>query len=259
MRNLFKAIFLISLLLSGQATLATPTADASFIIQRGLDPVWQESFHRQLKEAFVTAYFKPVSGNGIEIANMDMFVDLIPDEDIAPFTARLISANVEIYLSIYTPDQLAMIASVLRSDIDATVEEIFSKKYQQEYAVALEQARTNAQLLGSDDSLVVELEEITKQIDALLAMAEDRGPEAMRHILKLGLTQVFAIVGFSRQIKLIEKEPDNPVTIAAIETNGVLNFANPVQRTTLLSQLSTSKNTGGIHFIRPPANSSELN
>ena len=259
MNNLFKLLLLTSLWLSGQVALATPQADASFIAQRSQDPAWLNSVQKSLKSAFVTVYFRPISGQGIKIANSEKFIELIPDEDIAPYLDRLISRTAEIYLSVYTPEQLASIATVLRADEDATVEEIFSEEYQQRYAAALEQARSNAHSSGSDDPLVIGLEELTVQLNAVSAMLKGGGAERLGQDMALGIGSLFTVMGYSREITKIEREPNNPVTIAAIKADGVLRFANPVQRQTLLRQLSASKNTGGIRFIKPPATSPETN
>ena len=259
MNNLFKLLLLTSLWLSGQVALATPQADASFIAQRNQDPAWMKTVRQMLKESFVTVYFRPISGHGVKIANVDQFIELIPDEDIAPYVDRLMSRTVEIYLSVYTPEQLASIATVLRADEDATVEEIFSEEYQQRYAAALEQARSNAHSSGSDDPLVIGLEELTVQLNAVSAMLKGGGAERLGQDMALGIGSLFTVMGYSREITKIEREPNNPVTIAAIKADGVLRFANPVQRQTLLRQLSASKNTGGIRFIKPPATSPETN
>lgn len=257
MSTLFKLLLLTTLLISGQATSATPQADASFIVQRNSNPAWMKIVHRKLKEAFVTVYFKPISELGVEIAEIEQFIELIPNEDIAPYVDRLTSKTVEIYLSVYTPEQLASIAAVLRADENATMEEILSEEYQRRHAVALEQARTNAQPSGSDEPLLVGLEELTVQLNAVAATLEGDGGEAIVQSMALGIGSLITLMGYTREITQIEQNPDNPVTIAALRADGVLRFANPVQRQTLLRQFSDSERTGGIQFIKPPANDAQ--
>ena len=259
MNSIIKTLFLTSLLLSGQATLATPQADASFIVHRSADQAWMKIVHRKLKEAFVTSYFMPISGFGIEIADMDQFVDLIPDEDIAPYVNRLMSKTVDLYLSTYTPEQLASIAAVMRADKDATIEEILSADYQRRHAVALEQARSNAQPSGSNDPLVMELEALTVQLSALTTALKGDGGEAIGQSMAVGLAPLFTLMGDTRVIEQMEQKPNNPVTIAALRADGILSFANPVQRKTLLRQFTASESTGGIQFKRPPANNTKSN
>ncbi|MDF1668596.1 MAG: hypothetical protein P1U83_03195 [Roseovarius sp.] len=257
MNTLFKVLFLTLLLLSGQGTLATPQGDANFIVQRNFDAAWMKIVHRKLKEAFVVVYFRPIAGLGVKIADEDKFIDIIPDEAIAPYVDRLMSKTAERYLSVYTPEQLASVVAVMRADTDATMEKILSEDYQRLHAAALEQARTNAQRSGSDDPLVIELEELTVQLNAFVTMLDGDGGEAIGQSIALGLDPLFLLMGYTREITQIEQKPDNPITIAALRADGILSFANFVQRQTLLQQFSTSDRTGGILFAKPPANSTQ--
>ncbi len=215
--------------------------------------------HRPLKEAFVASYFKPISGLGVEIADIDRFVDLIPDEEIAPYVNRLKSKTVELYLSVYSPEQLASIAAILRADKDATMEEILSLEYERRHAAALEQARTSAQPSGSDDPLVIEIEESAVQVNALATTLEGGGGEAIGRSMGLGLATLFTVMGYSREIAQIEQKPDNPIAIAALRADGILSFANPVLQKTLLRRFSPSERTGGIQFKKPPVKRTQSN
>lgn len=259
MISLFKTVLLMSFFLNGQAVLATPQSDASLIVERSQNLVWKETLRQTLKKSFVTVYFRPISGRGISIADQDRFIELVPDEDIAPYLDRLRSRAVEYYLSVYTTEQLAAIAIVLRADEDATMEEILSDAYNQRFALALEQARASAQSSGSDDPLVIGLEELIVQLNALSATLEGDGAEAIAQDFAQAIGHLFALMGYADEITRIEVEPTNPVTVAAIKTDGVLRFANPVQRQTLLRQLSGSETTGGVRFIKPPADGTEPN
>ena len=240
-------------MLSGHATWATPQADARFIAERELDAFWTSKIEDALRSYFVAVYFKPISGRGIAIADEEAFRRLIPAEDIAPYLDDLVKRIAPTYLAVLSPEQLETMAAVLRVDKEATVAKILSDAEDRKFAVALEQARANQNKSQSDDPVVVQLEELAVQMEAFSLMIEDGGAELIGQSLGLGLAPLRAMDVYHRSIRKIEKPAQNPVTLAAIKTNGVLRFANPVQRQGLIRQLSTSEGTGNIRFIRPPA------
>ncbi|MEX3015337.1 hypothetical protein [Gymnodinialimonas hymeniacidonis] len=238
-------------LFSGQVALANPQADAILIAQRAQTPDWLETVQQTLGDALVDAYFAPIAGNGIEIADRDRFRALIPEEIVARYVEFLEQRSVDTALEVYTPEQLATIAAVLRADPDATPAEIFAEDYQQRHEAALIEARSNAVASGSDDPLVLELEEVAVRMNALSAMLEDGGGEALGQDLAFGIASLFSMAAVANQLAQSEVEADNPVTFAAINERGVLRFANPTHRQTLLRQIAPSTSGGGIQFVRP--------
>lgn len=258
MRSLLKPLLLAALFLCAQGALATPQADANYIAQRSLNPTALKDLKRVLKEPFVAVYFRPLSELGIEIADMDRFVDLIPDEDIALVLERYMSRTAQKYLSTYTPEQLAALAALLRADPDTSMLEILSEVYQRKLTAALEQARTEAKPSGLDDPRVKELEELSVQLNAFNALldddvtfflAPDTAASSIAALLSLG--------GYKRDVAQLHRKLNNPVTMTAIREDGILKFANPVQRQTLLRQFSVSDNTGGARFVKPPSRNTE--
>ena len=249
MRNHFKALLCAAFLCAGQTALATPQSDAKLIAQRSTD--WS-SIAQDLKKAFVQVYFRPISKQGVEIADEDKFAALIPDDDIAPYIRKLAEKGVENYLKLHSPERLAMIAAILRADEEATVKDILDEENQQRSLAALEKARAEAVPSGADDPLTLEIEEITVRLKAFYEMLEGKGSEQMLQDLAFALRFATDIISYAMEIQQREVRANNPVTIAAIKTNGVLSFANPVQRQTLLRQLSGPKREFGIQFKKPP-------
>ncbi len=249
MNRLFKSLLMLVLLSNGPAALATPREDATYIVQRKLDPESSYSIRRFLKDQFVGVYYAPLSGLGIELIDKEAFTNLIPDEDIAPFVERLSSQSVETYLSINTPEKLAALVALLRADEGATLEEVISRYDQQRYEAVLSQLRTQATPSDSDDPTVIAMEEVTLQLEAFGSFLDE---EPLLRDMSASVSPFFALLGFRQEIAELERDFDNPVTLAAIRADGVLRFANPVQRTTLLRQLSPRESTGGIRFVKPP-------
>jgi len=256
MKAFLKPFLLAALFLSAQVALATPQADANYIAQRNLSPTVLIDLKRMLKEPFVPVYFRPLSELGIEIVDMDRFVDLIPDEDIAPVLDRYMSGTAKKYLSTYTPEQLAAMAALLRADPDTSMLEILSEVYQQKLTASLEQAGTEAKPSSLDDPQVRALQELSVQLNAVNAdddvtffLDPDTAASSIAALLLFG--------GYGREVAKLHREPNNPVTMAAIEEDGILRFANPVQRQTLLRQFSESENTGGARFVKPPSRNTD--
>lgn len=259
MRFLLKTLLLLSFALSGQTTLASPRDDARLIVQRSVNPEFIDFVEQKLKRQFVDVYFKPISGQGISINDIERFTDLIPDEDITPFVDRMLSQTVENLLSTYTPKQLASIATIMREDKDVTLNDILSEQYQQKYILALEQSRSTIERSGSDDPIVVGLEELIIQLDAMTESLNDDSGKALAQEFAIGVGQIFALVRFNQEIARIERELDNPVTVAALKADGILKFANPVQKQTILRKLSASESSGSIRFLRPPPAKTQSN
>ncbi|WP_170775280.1 hypothetical protein [Ruegeria lacuscaerulensis] len=251
MQFVLKIILLLSFTLGWQACLASPKEDARLVARRSIDPEILSSVEALLKKQFVDVYFKPLSQRGIKINDIERFADLIPDEDVAPFLDRMMSQTVENYLTLYTPEQLSLIATIMRNDDEATLEEIRSEQYRQQYILALEQSRSTAKKSGSDDPLTIGLEELVVQLDTVAKLLEGEFATNFAQDFASGIGFVFILVRFNQEIARIEREFDNPVTIAALNGNGILKFANPVQKQTLLRELSASEDTGGVRFIRP--------
>ncbi len=259
MKIFLKILFMIAILCNAQVTLATPQSDANYIVQRIYDPDALKPVQRQIRESFVAAYFRPLSEFGIEIRDHDRFIDMIPDEDVDPLIDRFLSQSVESYLLIYEPEKLALMAAILRANEDASPEEIFSEEYKRKSLIALEQARARAEPSGLDDPLVIALEELVVSLDALTTMFEGDGAEELAQHFAAGFAHVFTLIGYDQEIQRLHRDLDNPFTIKVLEADGVLEFANPVQRQSLLRQLSDPEDTGGIQFIKPPARDADSN
>jgi hypothetical protein len=254
-------ILLMALLFSGNVALATPQDDAKFIANRetSSSSAWMENIETLLKDAFVTIYYKPIPGDGIQIADSAKFADLIPDEDIEPYIARLISNRVEFYLAAFSPEQLEALAAILRSSDDLTALDVLSKDFDSRHGTALEHARANnVQQSGSNDPLVEELEELTIRLDAFSATLEENG-ESLGLIVASSIAPVFQLLREREKIVKLERPLDNPVTVAAIKSEDILKFANPVQQRILIRQLTSSEKTGGIQFMKSPSGNAQGN
>lgn len=232
---------------------ATPQADARFIAQRELDAYYRSPVEDSLRTHLVAIYFKPISELGIVIEDEEAFRGLIPSEDLAPFIEDLEMRLSSAYLSLLSPEMIATIAAILRADEQATLAKIFADAGERNYAAALEQARAEQSESQSDDPDIARLEELVVQTKAFSAMMKDVGDDSVAKYLAFSLTPVGALDRYHRSISKIEKPLQNPVTLAAIRADGILKFANPVQRQNLIRQLSTNEETSGIRFIGPPA------
>lgn len=160
---------------------------------------------------------------------MDRFVDLIPDEDIAPVPNRYVSRTANIHLN--------SSRRWLRADPDTSMLEILSEVYQRSLAAALEQARPEAQPSVLDDPQVVALDELSTQLNAFNAMFD--GDPAFFFAPDTAASSIGALLvfgGYGRDVAKLHREPNNPVTIAALEEEGILSSANPVQRQTRLRE-----------------------
>ena len=259
MTFLFRTILLATLLFGGHASFATPQSDARYIAERDADPASLRASRQFLKQAFVSVYLRPLAGFGTKLADETRARNLIPEEDIAPYLDLLLSRTVEAYLSAYTPEQLASMAALLRADEDATVQDILSAEYRRKYMSALADARAQAEPSGSNDPVIVGLEEIVLKVEAFNAAFDDNAGEALAQDLFTATVPFLAIVQYGHEIDAIKRELDNPVTIALIQADGIITFANPVQRQTLLRQLVDSEETAGIRFITPPARNTAAN
>ena len=165
---------------------------------------------------------------------------------VAPVLDRYMSRTAQEYLSTYAPEQLAALAALLRADPDTSMLEILSEVYQRKLTAELEQARTEENPSGLDDPRVIELEELSVRLNAFNALfdddvtfflAPDTAASSIAALLFFGV--------FGHEIAQLRRELNNPVTMAAIEEDGILRFANPVQRQTLLRQFSVSEDIGG--------------
>jgi|GEM_PF-5939255 len=225
MKLLLRPLLLAALVLSAQVAVATPQSDANYIARRYLTPAALDHLRRVLKEPLVEVYFRSLSEQGVKIVDMDRFIDLIPDEDIAPLLDHHQPHIANLYLSNYTAEQLAEMAELLRADPDTSMMEIHSE---------------NLHRTGATISTLGDVDDDVKDTFIHESVA-----------LSVGALYVF---GYRRQdVSQINPEPDNPVTIAALEADGILSFANPVQRQGLLRQYSVPEEIDGPRFVRPPS------
>lgn len=252
-----KPFILLSFLVFGQATLASPHDDARLIVQRSSNPESLEFFQRSLRKQFVDVYFHPIAGQGVRIADEERFMDLIPDEDVSPFIDRLLSETVENFVSTFSAEQLAAIAAVMRLDENATLQEILSEQYRQEYVAALSEARSGATPSGSDDPLVVGLEEVIIRLDAMTRALDANAGKALVQHMTMGVGFISALLKYNQEITQMNRELDNPVISAALKADGILSFSNPVQRQILLRERSVSEGKSGARFLKPPSASAK--
>ncbi|SMX31087.1 hypothetical protein [Octadecabacter ascidiaceicola] len=264
MSSLCRAFILAVFLPSMQTAFAAPYADAQLIIQRSTGAEWDTLVEQTLRAAFVQAYFGPISDRSVRIADGEAFAALIPNEEVAPYEDQMRAVPLELMMHYYSADQLASIAAIMRIDETATLEDIKSNALSERAEAALAQARADAQVSGADDAATQELEALTAQLNAFSAMVESGLGESMAQDIGVGMGALTKLMSFSREISQLERHANNPVTIAAIETDGVLAFSNPVQHRSLLREITshpaaiasdegaTAQETGGIRFIRPP-------
>ncbi|MEP6021472.1 MAG: hypothetical protein ABJ251_23615 [Paracoccaceae bacterium] len=212
MSRLFKSLLLVVFFLNGHIAFATPQADAALIVERTFDQEWSDNAKRAVSSSFVHVYSQPLLElGGISIADSEKFAALIPDEDIAPYINKLKMKQIDALVSIYSPEELAQIAQILRLDENATFTDIFSEDLKQRH---------------------------------------DGTGRSSKHFA-FGLSGL-TIIPLLEEIRQTERELNNPVTIAALETDGVLKFSSFTQRQALLRQLSSSENTGSARFIKAP-------
>jgi hypothetical protein len=240
--SFFRIPCLVLTLTCGHAAFATPESDARFIAQRQLGPEGLEACRGIFKETFAHVYFEPLAGLGIELIDQDRFAALVPDEDVAPFIDLLIAYAAENYLSDFSPAKLEAVATLLRADADVTVKEVLSRNYLEQQITALEQVQAE--------------EEFVAQLSAASMLMASIGEDPFQQA-GLGIRVMGALGSYAREIDQLEREIDNPVVIDGLKADGILEFANPVQRQDLLRQLTRSESTGGIQFIQAPTQSDD--
>jgi hypothetical protein len=254
--NYLRILCSVLTLTCGHAAFATPESDARFIAQRQFGPDELDGVRRLVRSVFINIYFEPISGLSIELIDRDRFAALIPDEDVAPFVDRFLGYAFEAYLSVYSPEQLEAIATLLRANDDMTLEDVFSQNFLEQHIAALEQSRAIIPLSGSDDPQVNAEDEFAVQLIAATMLLEAVVEDLVQQIA-LGARFLGVFMGFSSEINQFEREIDSPVVIDALKADGILEFANPVQRQDLLRQLTRSESTGGIQFIQAPTHSDD--
>ena len=253
MHKLFKILLMIVLLAGGQSALASPRDDAIYIAQRRTNPEQQAALEGFLRDALVDAYFRPLSGPGIEIADKERFMELIPDEDIAPYMEHYFSHTVQNYLSIYDSEQLAALAGLLHSFEDTPVDEILSRDFQDRLQAALETRAPTPPISETDAPADIAVKELVVQLDAFVTFMDVYGTERFAQDFSVSIGSLVFLTHYGQEIRRLRPARNNPVTLSAIQADGVLQFANRVQQQTLLTELQGSEDTGGIHFIKPPA------
>ncbi|MEO9514413.1 MAG: hypothetical protein ABJH45_12315 [Paracoccaceae bacterium] len=212
MSRLFKSLLLVVFFLNSHIALATPQADVALIVERIFGQEWSDKVKRDLSSSFVHVYSQPLLElGGISIADSEKFAALIPDEDIAPYIHKLKAKQIDALVSIYSPEELAQIAQILRLDENTTFADVVSEDFKQLHDVTGRSSKHTA----------------------------------------FGFS-VFAIIPLLEEIRQIERELNNPVTIAALKTDGVLKFSSFTHQQALLRQLSPSENTGNARFIKAP-------
>jgi hypothetical protein len=251
MKNIFVAILL---LCSPFAAWATPQDDALFVAQREYEVSLKETIETALRSYFVPVYFRPLEGQGVKIADRSAFADLVPDDVIAPYRDHWLKQTSDQYLSILGPERISTIAEILRLDEEMTLNRLLKAEEDKRFATALADARAQTETTASDNPNQSAVEELTVQLRAFNAAMDDGGSEAFAESFAVGMASIIALGAYSRAIYKIEKPLNNPVTRAAIETRGVLSFANPVQRQALLREIAASEKAPGIRFRKPPKN-----
>lgn len=259
MRGYFKTFFLSFLLLSAPL-LASPEEDAALVVQRSFDTEAQDGLRALVRRSYVKAYFRPIenAGLGIEIADEDLFMSLIPEADVAPFEERFTSEMADHFVKYLPQEYLTAVAAVFRADERAALEDIQSDRFREDYSAMLDQARRDAPETTSDNAVLKQIEEVNHHLAALNLMIESN-PEEFADAMSFSLFFVFTPLRYEREIMQTEREIDNPVTIAAIQTKGVLRFANFTQRQSLLRQLLPNEAASGIQFVRPSKNNTANN
>lgn len=249
MRQYFTYILTLALVMVSLAASASPKADARFVAEREFALTWQAAAEQSLKTAFVEVYFKPLEGRGIEIADADAFRALIPDEDVAPYHQVLVEDTTAMLLDVLEPAQLRDLAMILRTNDQLTVTQVFSDEFAQTFNASLAERRAASQETAPN---LVALEDLANQMDAFSATLDQGGAETIARDMALAAGPLFRLIGLGRTITQTEVPVTHPVTVAAIETPGVLKFANPVQRQSLLREIKGAQTSTGIRFIKPP-------
>ena len=254
MRVYLKLFFLAVCLLGGNVVLATPEADAAYAARRFFKPAQLKVVEEKIKDALVTAYYRPLSELGIDLIDRERFFDLIPDDDVAHYIDRILELSAEKYLSIYTPEKLASVANRLRTDSELTTKDVLNEPMQQKYLIALEEARKQATTSGSEPS------ELVLQLKAFTATYGDERFKGFNNIVVAYLASLnapfMAPVRLSQDalnaIEGLEPDLDHPTILLVLREDGIFRFVNPVQQQTLIRQLEPKKSVGGITFQKPP-------
>lgn len=258
MHSLIGLLLLALFVSNGQFALATPLSDAMFIAQRNVEKLSDTSIEKHLKEQLVQVHARPLLAEGIKINDAGRFAELIREEDIAPLKELYLSDIVERYVLTFTPEQLSVIASLMRENDTISFGQILSKDFAQQQAAALKQARASATPSGLDDPLILQAEQMVRKLNVLNELLQNERGGFMMEGIALAMSSAIGAMRVGREIDGLQRGIDHPVTIAALKADGVLGFANLVQRQSLLRKFAAPTRTGGVSFQRPPSKAGSL-
>lgn len=257
-------------LLSANYASADLSDDVSLIAEREFGIHVRSAAEQTLNDAFVEVYFRPLHDLGVTIADREKFAQLIPVSDRSPYIEDVLGRMIEAYSNGFSSGQLAELSAQMREDPTANLSDIFATQVPTQagniaeriYEDAIEQVASD--LKGernanpAQEALVGLLAgaqaapEMWTDDDFLRAWGETLDSAQFAHAMVVDIGFEHLLEGFASEIRQIERPMTNPVTLAAIRTEGVLNFANRTQRQALLRQFDPAESGTGARFIRPP-------
>jgi hypothetical protein len=254
MRYLLKTLLIVVFLAFGQTATATPEEDAAFIAQRHLQFEGSFKVENYIRSAFVKVYFRPLSETGVRIRDAEAFQSYIPDEEVQPYLEEYAAHFSKIYFMMFSPEKLAWIAAHLRADPNLSPSDVLDAEFRQKYEAAYEQSRAKMNPDASNDPNVQGILEATARLDAFTTFLEEEGAaEDFAKGLSAAVQTFSTLHSYHRDITKSHRSLNNPVTIAVLKADGVLQFSNPVQRNNLLRKLEGPTHVGGARFIKVPA------
>ena len=248
---------------------ASKVTNAELVVARMESSGVFDRVDQRFRQAYVTVYFKPLEGRNVVIADADAFAALIPDEIVAPHVASFKEATTDLVLMMMHDTHLERLAAIFESDEQVTFQNIQNGALAARYDAALEALLSKTVRSQTDEAAIVALQEQRLRLAEFDAMMEDTRRNGAMGTLKSLVWSMGARLGVdAAQISNTRVGARNPVTLRAIETNGVLRFSSLVQRNALLRELRQTLNgvaplaparSGGITFIRPQSTSDASN
>lgn len=226
---------LMALAMTVSVAFGAPGTDATHIAARYMLPQTVEGLREALREPLTRAYARALNNLGVRIVSPERFAAMIPDGLTDPLLQRFEAALADTYTEHLGPNQLALVAAFLDTDVGVSV-----MKASIAQTVQRPDSDTIAFLLPywsglDEDILRRELSQDAQQsyqdfmaLEGVQAVLEE---EAKLHLA--GLSAFMQAHHFA-----LEQDPDirHPFLRDVFEARGVVEFQNFIQRKTLIAQ-----------------------
>ena len=98
------------------AALATPEEDAAYIVEQTVtEELFQAAINAQ-KPLITGAILNDLTNGGIEISDVDRFIDIFVEEFLDEFTDTMRSETLQVYLDSFSAEELESIAAFYATD-----------------------------------------------------------------------------------------------------------------------------------------------